>query len=72
MSTKKLSGKTALVTGAESGIGRSIATAFAWQGASVAITYLHDRVAAEQTLSAVQKQGPLVLLSRPMSAKKKM
>ena len=57
MSTKKLSGKTALITGAESGIGRSIATMFAGQGASVAMTYLHDRVAAEHTLSAVQQAG---------------
>lgn len=57
MSTKKLAGKTAVVTGAESGIGRSIAIAFARQGASVVMTYLHDQAAAAETLSAVQQTG---------------
>src|SRR6187200_209401 len=35
-----LSGKTALITGASKGIGRSIAMKFAEQGANVAFTYL--------------------------------
>ena len=37
---KLLQGKTAIVTGASKGIGRSIAVKFAEQGANVAFTYL--------------------------------
>ena len=37
---KLLQGKTALITGASKGIGRSIALKYAEQGANVAFTYL--------------------------------
>jgi NAD(P)-dependent dehydrogenase (short-subunit alcohol dehydrogenase family) len=46
----RLRGKVALVTGAQQGIGRGIALAFAHEGADVAVNYLDDRAAAETVL----------------------
>jgi len=46
---KGLTGKTALVTGATSGIGRAIAIWLFQEGCNVAIDYLEDRGAAEET-----------------------
>ncbi|MHB8206242.1 SDR family NAD(P)-dependent oxidoreductase [Mucilaginibacter sp.] len=54
---KKLIGKTALITGGESGIGQSIAAEFALNGADVIITYLNDEAAAKNTLSKVEQAG---------------
>lgn len=54
---KKITGKIALITGAESGIGQSIAVEFALQGADIVIAYLDDEVAAQHTLSMVEKAG---------------
>ena len=53
----KLQGKTALVTGSDSGIGRAIATTFAREGADVAVHYAHDRRGAEQTAHACAAHG---------------
>ena len=52
-----LSGQAALITGAQQGIGRAIAIAFAAAGADVAINYLDDRAAAEAVASEVQALG---------------
>lgn len=54
----KLEGKAALVTGGDSGIGRSVAYLYAREGADVAITFLpEERVDAEETRKAVESTG---------------
>jgi glucose 1-dehydrogenase len=53
----RLEGKTALVTGADSGIGRAIALTFAREGADLAIHYHSDQRGAEQTADAVRHHG---------------
>ncbi len=54
----KLRGKTALITGGDSGIGRAVAVLFAREGADVAISYLPEEQGdAEETKRAVEKEG---------------
>ena len=53
----KLEGKAALVTGGDSGIGRSVAVLFAMEGADVAIVYLSEDSDAEETRRLVEEQG---------------
>jgi glucose 1-dehydrogenase len=53
----KLEGKTALVTGSDSGIGEASAVAFAEEGANVVITYHSDEDGAKQTLQKVEEAG---------------
>jgi NAD(P)-dependent dehydrogenase (short-subunit alcohol dehydrogenase family) len=53
----KLEGKVALVTGGDSGIGRSVAVLFAREGADVSIVYLNEHVDAEETKRAVEAEG---------------
>ena len=45
----KLTGKTAIITGGDSGIGKSVAIYFAKEGADVAIVYLEEHQDAEET-----------------------
>jgi len=53
----RLKGKVALVTGADSGIGRAVAALFAREGADVAISYLCEHDDAARTKEIVEKEG---------------
>jgi glucose 1-dehydrogenase len=53
----QLNGKTALVTGSSSGIGRAIALAFGQEGADVAVHYLHDQAGANEVASQLKTLG---------------
>ena len=53
----KLRDKVALVTGADSGIGRAVAVAFAMEGADVAILYNENDGDAEETHRMVEEKG---------------
>jgi NAD(P)-dependent dehydrogenase (short-subunit alcohol dehydrogenase family) len=55
--TGKLDGRVALVTGGDSGIGRAVCTAFAKEGANVAIAYLDEHDDANHTKSLVEAEG---------------
>ncbi len=59
---KKLAGKTALISGGDSGIGRAIALAFAAEGANVAIAYLNEGIDAQETSDKVKEEGGDILL----------
>jgi NAD(P)-dependent dehydrogenase (short-subunit alcohol dehydrogenase family) len=53
----KLSGKIALVTGASRGIGRSVAWAFAREGAGLFLVGHRDESALQQTLRETREMG---------------
>ncbi|MFC7735698.1 SDR family oxidoreductase [Roseomonas sp. GCM10028921] len=53
----KLEGKTAVVTGGDSGIGRAVAVGFAKEGADVAILYKDEHVDAQETKRLVEAAG---------------
>jgi NAD(P)-dependent dehydrogenase (short-subunit alcohol dehydrogenase family) len=58
----KLTGKVALITGADSGIGKAVAIAYAREGADVAISYLSEQEDAEDTAKWVEQAGRKALL----------
>lgn len=59
----KLKNDVALITGGDSGIGRSVAVLFAREGADVAIVYLdEEQFDAEETRKAVEAEGREALL----------
>lgn len=58
----KLTGKVAIVTGGDSGIGRSVSIAYAKEGADVAVIYLNEDVDARETKKQVEAEGRKCLL----------
>ncbi|MDQ3834896.1 MAG: SDR family NAD(P)-dependent oxidoreductase, partial [Actinomycetota bacterium] len=53
----KLQGKSALVTGSDSGIGQAIAITFAREGANVAVHFGNDEQGAQQTAEQARQHG---------------
>src|SRR5690348_10149876 len=62
MSSGKLKGKTALVTGGGRRIGREIALALAAAGANVAFTYLRSQREAGRTAEEIRRRGARALV----------
>ncbi|BCI70407.1 short chain dehydrogenase family protein [Sphingomonas sp. S17] len=58
----KLTDKKAIITGADSGIGRAVAIAFAREGADVVISYLSEDKDAAETQRLVEQAGRKALL----------
>lgn len=56
-SHKLLTGQRALVTGANSGIGKGVAIALGQAGADVVVNYIEDDAAAEAVVSEIEKSG---------------
>ncbi|HQP91425.1 MAG TPA: SDR family oxidoreductase [Candidatus Omnitrophota bacterium] len=60
----KLKNKVALITGGDSGIGRSVAIFFAREGANIAISYLNEDEDAEDTRKMIEDEGASCLIIR--------
>ena len=60
----RLEGKAALITGADSGIGRAVALAYAREGADVLISYLSEDEDARETARVVEAAGRKAVLMR--------
>lgn len=60
--SEKLKGKVALITGGDSGIGRSVSVLFAREGADIAICYLDEDQDAKDTKKMVEAEGQRCLL----------
>jgi NAD(P)-dependent dehydrogenase (short-subunit alcohol dehydrogenase family) len=60
--SEKLLDKVALITGGDSGIGRSVAVLFAREGADIALAYLDETEDAEETKRAIEQEGRRCIL----------
>lgn len=58
----RLAGKTAVITGADSGIGRAVAIAFAREGADIVIAYFNEHDDARETARWVEQAGRKAVL----------
>lgn len=60
--TGRLKGRRALITGADSGIGRAVAIAFAREGADITFSYLpSEQIDADETIKEIENTGRKVL-----------
>jgi NAD(P)-dependent dehydrogenase (short-subunit alcohol dehydrogenase family) len=59
----RLTGKVALITGGDSGIGRAVAIAFAREGADLLVSYLNEEEDARETARWVEEAGRRVVLA---------
>jgi NAD(P)-dependent dehydrogenase (short-subunit alcohol dehydrogenase family) len=60
--TGRLTGKSAIITGADSGIGRAVAIAYAREGADVLLSYLSEEEDAQDTARLVREAGRTAVL----------
>jgi NAD(P)-dependent dehydrogenase (short-subunit alcohol dehydrogenase family) len=58
----RLAGKTAIITGGDSGIGRAVAIAYAREGANLVIAYLSEDEDAAEVKELVEREGRKVVL----------
>ena len=58
----KLKGKTAIITGSDSGIGKATALLFAAEGADIVISYLSETTDAKETKKEIEKLGRKCIL----------
>ncbi len=59
----RLTGKAAVITGADSGIGRAVAIAFAREGADVVLSYLDEEDDARDTAKWIEQAGRRAVLA---------
>ncbi|CAM5530544.1 SDR family oxidoreductase [Sphingobium scionense] len=60
----RLAGKVAIITGADSGIGRAVAALYAREGADIAIVYLLEDEDAAETKRIVEGEGQRAIMIR--------
>lgn len=60
--TGKLTGRKALITGGDSGIGKAVAIAFAREGADILISYLNEEEDAREVANYIQAAGKKAVL----------
>ena len=68
----RLAGKVAMITGADSGIGRAVAALFACEGADIGILYLLENDDAEETKHIVEAEGRRAITIKADVGSKKM
>ncbi len=59
----RLKNRKALITGADSGIGRAVALAYAGEGADIFVSYLNEQKDAEETAKLVREAGRKAILA---------